>query len=658
MRCGVLIRLLVVISCFGSGYVLRAQFQEPTKDELQMTSDPKAPGAAAVYLYREEIVDDDKHYHATYARLKILTEKGKELATVHIPYERGNFKVTDIKGRTIHADGTVIPLTAKPADLMDVKTKTLQVNTMVFTLPAVEVGSILEYRLDLRYDDTMVSSPDWQVQQPYFVHKAHYFFIPSKSGYITNNRGDAATRLMYSVTGSTDQEKIVRDAIGHFALDVTDVPAIPDEDWMPPLNSVNWRVKFYYTPYVSGNEFWKTEGKRWVKDSEKFANATGMLRDAAAQIVSASDTNEQKARKLYDAVLKLENTDFSRAKTEAERKKEKIKQIKDAEDVWKEKTGSSEQLALLYVALARAAGLQAYPMQVVNRNQAIFDGNYMSLYQLDDYIAIVKLGDKEIFVDPGQKVAPFGLLHWKHTIAGGLRDSAQGPLYAMTPALTYTQTQVQRVGDLTVSADGGVNGGVRIIMSGEEALHWRQLSLRNDEDEVKKQFNEWMRELVPDGVQAELDHFLSVEDPNSQLLAIVKVSGSLGTATGKRFFLPGLFFESHGKHPFVAEDKRTIAVDVKYPLIYKDDVTYHLPDGLAVESSPQLIELTWPQHAEMKVKASPVAGGVEVGRILAYNYTVLDAKEYSRLHEFYQKVATADQQQLVLTKAAAKTAGQ
>jgi hypothetical protein len=195
-------------------------------------------------------------------------------------------------------------------------------------------------------------------------------------------------------------------------------------------------------------------------------------------------------------------------------------------------------------------------------------------------------------------------------------------------------------------------------MSGEEALHWRQLSLRNDEDEVKKQFNEWMRELVPDGVQAELDHFLSVEDPNSQLLAIVKVSGSLGTATGKRFFLPGLFFESHGKHPFVAEDKRTIAVDVKYPLIYKDDVTYHLPDGLAVESSPQLIELTWPQHAEMKVKASPVAGGVEVGRILAYNYTVLDAKEYSRLHEFYQKVATADQQQLVLTKAAAKTAGQ
>ena len=49
---------------------------------------------------------------------------------------------------------------------------------MVFTLPSVEVGSILEYRLDIQYDDGIVSSPTWDVQQPYFVHKAHYMFTP------------------------------------------------------------------------------------------------------------------------------------------------------------------------------------------------------------------------------------------------------------------------------------------------------------------------------------------------------------------------------------------------------------------------------------------------------------------------------------------------
>src|SRR4029078_11144424 len=102
---------------------LRAQFPAPTKEELEMTSDPKAPGTDAVYLYREETTDDNLHYHAIYVRIKVLTEKGKELATVRSPYERHSFKIADIKGRTIHSDGTVIPLTAKPSDLMDVKTK-------------------------------------------------------------------------------------------------------------------------------------------------------------------------------------------------------------------------------------------------------------------------------------------------------------------------------------------------------------------------------------------------------------------------------------------------------------------------------------------------------------------------------------------------------
>jgi hypothetical protein len=657
MRVRVVSFLALTVLCVASSTALRAQFQQPTKEELEMTADPKAPGAAAVYLYREETVDDEKHYHTTFVRMKILTEKGKELATVHVPYERGDFKVSDIRGRTIHADGTVIRLTAKPSDLTDFKTKNLQVNDMVFTLPAVEVGSILEYRLELRYDDNMVSSPNWEVQQPYFVHKAHYYFNPSHSGYISNSRGDLLDKLLYAQVGSKEA-KVVRDMSGRYTYDITDVPPIPDEDWMPPLNSLNWRVTFYYSHYMSGADFWEAEGKHWAKEADKFAEPSNALREAVAQIVAPADTEEQKARKIYDAVQKLENTDFTREKSEAERKKEKIKQIKNAEGVWNEKTGSSDQLALLYVALARAAGLQAYPMQVVNRNRAIFDGNYLSTYQLDDYLAIVKIGDKEVYLDPGQKLCPFGLLQWKHAFAGGLRNSATGPKPELTPATTYKQTQVDRLADVTVSPDGSVKGSLRIVMTGEEALHWRQLNLRNDEDEVKKQFIESLRSIVPDGVQADFDHFLGLDDANAQLLAIVKVSGTLGTATGKRFFLPGAFFESHAKHPFVAEDKRTIPVDVKYALMYKDDVIYRLPDGYAVESTPQAADLNWTGHALMKAKASATSSGVEAARVLAYNYTLLDPGDYGNLHDFYQKVAMADQEQVVLTRAAAKAGGQ
>ncbi len=653
MRLPIVLPSAATFLALAAPCLLHAQFQEPTKEELQMTADPKAPGADAVYLYREETSDDALHYHGYYERIKVLTEKGKETATIRLPYEHGEFKVTDIRGRTIHADGTVVPLTAKPADLVDLKTKNYQVNTMVFTLPSVEVGSILEYRVQLRYSDETVSSPTWDVQQSYFVHKAHYFFNPSKSDGITNSRGELLSKLMYSIRAGKDA-KVVRDASGRYTFDAQDVPAIPKEDWMPPLNSINWRVEFYYTQYTTATDFWKTEGKRWEKEADRFTNPKN-LQQAVAQIVAPSDTEEVRAHKIYDAVMKLENTSFTREKSEAERKSEKLKTIKTAEDVWNQKSGSDDDITLLFVALARAAGLKVYPMQVVNRNRAIFDPNYLSTYQLDDYIAIVDLGGKEVFLDPGEKMCPFGLLQWKHTVTGGIRLSPSGPLYALTPGSNYRQTAVQRAAELTFTPEMNVTGTVRYIMSGEDALEWRQLTLRNDEEEVKKRFRESIRDDIPDGLEIDFDHFLGIGEIGSNLIATVKVSGNFGTATGKRYFLPGFFFESHGKHPFVAEEKRTIPVDVKYARLEADQVTYHLPGGLKVESMPQAANASWPEHALLKTAIEDKPDQLVVSRTLAYNYTLLDPQDYSSLHDFYQKVATADQQQLVFTRAAASS---
>jgi hypothetical protein len=638
------------ISIFPS--LLHAQFQQPTDEELKMTSDPKAPGAAAVYLYREETSNDALHYHGYYERIKVLTEKGKELATIHIPYERSAFKITNVQGRTIHADGTVIPLTVKPSDLMDAKTGKLQINTLVFTLPSAEVGSILEYKLDLRYDDNMVAEPTWYIQQPYFVHKAHYKFSPANmdgSNTISDSEGHNLSRLMYAVTGMTP-DNVKQSIDGTFTVDLTDIPATPQEDWMPPLNTINKRVNFYYTYAHSGGDYWMSEGKHWAKETERFTNPSGSLKKAAADLVGAGDSDDVKARKIYAAVMKLENTDFSRKKTEAERKAEKIKAIKNSEDVWAQKTGTSDEIAMLYVALARADGLKAWPIQVVNRDRAIFDGGYLNVNQLDDYLVILELGGKEVFLDPGEKQCTFGQLHWKHTLASGIRLSDKGPVLALTPANPYSSAIVKRVADLEIGADGSVKGVARVAMTGPDALRWRQLSLENDEDEVKKQFNEYMQGEVPDGVHAEFDHFLGLDDSNSNLMGIVKISGNIGTATGKHFFLPGLFFESQAKHPFVAEDKRTTPIDVQYAKFDLDQVAYHLPDGFSVESMPQTPSAEWPTRAVLKIVSKASGTSVIVERNLAYNYTILPPTEYPNLHDFYQKVAAADQQQLVLTR--------
>ena len=422
---------------------------------------------------------------------------------------------------------------------------------------------------------------------------------------------------------------------------------------MPPINTIKWRVEFYYTYAHSPQEFWDTERKFWNEETEDFIHESGTIKKAAASLVSPGDNDEQKARKIYAAVMKLDDTDFSRVKSEAERKKEKLKEIHNVDDVWKNQAGAGNSIALLYVALARAAGLKAWPMEVVDRNLAIFDYSYFNVRQLDDYIAVVNLGGKDVFVDPAQKVAPFGSLHWAHTLAGGFRESDTGPIFAVTPASGYKDNAVKRIADLTVDAEGNVTGIARILLSGADALYWRQVALRNDEEELKKQFNEELRGSLPDGVDAEFDHFLELDNYESNLMAIVNVSGKIGMTTGKHFFLPGLFFESHAKHPFVAQDKRVTPIDVHYPSMEQDEVTYHLPPGYTVESTPKATDVTWPGFAILRINSTAQSDTAEVVRTLGRNFTLLGAKEYNDLHDFYLNLASADQQQVVLVRNAA-----
>lgn len=624
--------MIVAVPC-------RAQFQEPTKEELQMTADPKAPGAKAVYLDLEDQQDDSKGARIYYYRLKVLTEKGKESATVRFTHDPET--KFEVEGRTIHSDGTVVPLTDKPSDLVEFKTKGLQLNSLVFTLPSVEVGSILEYRVKFKYNDSP-PVPDWMVQQENFAHSEHFLYKPVSKELLTY-----VSRLGGGLK--------VNEQKGRYTLDVTDVAPLPDEDWMPPLNAFKWRVSFFYTRIKSIKEFWDYAGKNWAQFVNDFTEPTGTLKKAVAQMISPSDTETEKAKKIYEAVLKLENTDFTHQKTKAERKKEKIKDIHNAQDVWRDQSGDGDEITLLYIGLCRAAGLNVVPMIVVDRDRALFDEALLNSGQMDDYIAVAKLDGKDVYLDPGQKVAPFGMLHWKHTLATGFRLSDKSAAIEHTPAPSFKTSNVVRTADLTIDGMGSVQGNVRCVLQGQQALYWRQVALENDEQEVKKKFNEWIQGYLPEGVQGDFDHFLGLDEYNTNLMAFVKVTGTLGSATGKRFFLPGLFFEVKSKHPFVSEGKRAIPVDVHFPVFEQDDVTYRLPAGYSLQSGLQTDNVMWPQHAQLTINAVDGKGEIEVVRKFGYNYTILDAAEYGDLHSFYQKVAAADQQQLILTRVAASS---
>ena len=649
MRGSCLLCSAVLAATLAPAPPVRAQFQQPSAEELKMTADPKAPGASAVYLDREETDSQFTGLQTIYARIKVLADKGKELATVTIPFAPEYSRVDNVQGRTIHADGTIFPLSVKPEDLLDYRNKYYQQNNLVFTLPNVEVGSIIEYRVQIVHKFGIL--PYWEIQTPYFIHKEHNYFNAKGGGFGVNGRGTFAGFLAMFVTPQNAPLSVKSDA-GEYTVDLADVPPQPDEDWMPPMNTLRWRVEFYQTFTDSAQKFWDSALKSWSKDTEQFLKVKQTLRDAANAMVSPGDSEEQKAHKIYAAVLKLENTDYTHVKSDAERKKDKLKTVNDIEDVWKNRSGAGDSIALLYVGLARAAGLKAWAMQVVNRDRAIFDATYLSTRQLDDYIAIVEIGGKEIYLDPGEKVCPFGVLHWTHALATGFRQSAAGPKVAMTPADTYRTDSVERTADLVLDAAGNVTGTARIVMSGAEAIYWRQQALENDPNALDKDFIDDLNATLPEGVSATFDHLVGLDNSDSKLMAIVKLSGGLGTPTRKRLIVPGLFFESRASHPFVAEAKRSTPIDMHIPEMQLDDVVYHLPQGYTVGSAPHTADVTWPGSALLRINSTFSAEQVQVARLFARNFTLLGPGDYNNLHDFYLKLAAADQQQILLARTA------
>lgn len=655
MRIPVVLRTPVLLLFLAIPAFLQAQsFQPINPDELKMTSDPKAPDADAVYLYVQESSSNSSDDN--YVRLKVLTEKGKELATVQLRYFKQGGRITGVNGRTIHPDGTVVPLDVKPENLVVSQSAQDGISHLVFTLPSVEVGSVLEYSWVYSYPANSVPEPVWDVQLPYFVHKAHYSYVPFSvlqhpTSYITDKDGVVLDELICwaLLPPGAAVQKLPPDGI--FTLDVTDVPPVPDEDWMPPIETELYKVRFYYKDKSDPRRWWTEAGKHWEKQLNQFANPSQPLQVSASLIVSPSDTNLVKAQKLYTAVQALENTDFTRAKSASERKALNLKTQKHAEDTWTQKGGSSEEIALLYLAMLRAAGLKAYPAQVADRSERTFDPTYLTLNQLTDTLIIFNDGDKDIFLDPGEKMCPFGQLAWNHTLTSGLRQQEKATATIATPESDYSQNTVVRSGDLALDNHGGVSGRLQIVMNGQPALRWRQLALDNDDPELKKQFDRELASEIPSGVEAHVDHFLGLDNPNINLIAVVNVTGTLGVLTSKRILLPGYFFETRGRIPFVAEDTRETDVDMHYGDVVTDHIVYHLPEGTTVEGAPHSADFSWQDHAHYIAGSVIAPGQITINRSFARAFTLAKPVEYQNLQDLYQGVFASDRDQLVLAAA-------
>lgn len=641
---------------------LAADWPPISPEEMKMTDVDRQKGAPAVILLHEELADDPNNYHSVYMRIKVLTEAGRRYADVEIPYSRRNFKIGDVSGRTVHADGSVVNFDGHVFDKVAVRGKEargreVRVNVKSFTLPDVQLGSILDYRYSLRYDDRSFYAPDWLIQDDLFQKKATFKFVPYPGQLqLAHGRvGQGTAWTSFLPNGAKPQLHEMpratytsnRLASAFVDLQMSDVPPIVHEPFMPPPDMMRYRVNFYYMIDPKPETFWKEEGKFWNKDVDKFLGRKNGVDEAVAQTVSPNDTPEQKVRKIYAFVAQLENQTYQPKRAEQEEHALGIKANEGAEDVLRQRSGWHDDLNRLFVAMVRATGIPAGMMWVAPRNRIFFQPELMSTSQLTAEIAIVQLAGKDVFLDPGTKYCPYGLLDWRYAGTRGVRQSAsKGTEIADSPLSDYNLAMIQRLARLQLTEDGRVEGTIKIGFYGLEAMERRQEAIFTDAEGRKKLLEDEIKRWLPGDTEVTLTGTPNWDETETHLATEFKISAPLAVAAGKRWLIPVHIFQVNDK-PVFSASQRENPIYFWYPSREVDEVHLTIPSTLEVESLPpsDAVKLSYALYQTAQKQES--ANSIIARRDLVMAGMMFPVTNYAELKTFYDKVKAGDDQQAI-----------
>jgi hypothetical protein len=663
----------VLFACVAPVRTVASDFKPIPPEELQIKEVPGQPNAPAIVLFHEELADDVMHFQSVYTRLKVLTEAGRKYADVQLAYS-SKFALSSLDARTIHADGSIVEFDGDAF----VKSHGGDDKASSFTLPDVQVGSIIEYRYvtvtegfksakrgpngEIRTVRSF-NAPYWRMQTELFQKRVHYSYRPwnGQNTGEQNMRVESVARLPKGVN-----TKLVGDKTD---LVMTDIPPFVEEEHMPPADTLQYDVRFYEHNLDRGaytnNDYWKMAGDRWNDHSSQFLSDKKAMRNALAQIVQPTDTAEQKVRKIYAFIGTFTNLTYQQKLSDQEAKDKGLFRRKlycspfgkwfpdqygyTDEPVLRNKMGTREDLTWLFVGLVREAGIPASLMRVTARDQSYFTPEYPECSQLDNELAIVTLDGKEQFLDPGTLFAPYGQLHWKSEGARGIRQSASGhgTEVASTPPSSYKTATIKRLGQLRVTEQGSVTGTIKVAYFGQEALVRRLDVARRGSGWRKRYIEDELKKLLPADSQVSLTNEPAYETSADPLLAEYKVTIPLATSSANHWTLPMQALHFNQPTMFVPAD-RVNPVYLDYPYIAQDEMHITLPSGMTVESAPAK-ELLKPDFGYYSTDYKQKDRELVATRVLAVSQNLIAVDKYPALKTFFDKVKAADDQKTVLT---------
>jgi hypothetical protein len=585
-----------------------------------------------------------------YIRIKVFSEGGRDrLGTVDIPYTT-NLSVSDIAGRTIRPNGTILELKKDSVyDRTLVKTGGFKVNAKSFALPGLEVGSIIEYRWRETLDDRITNYFPLQFQRDIPIHVVRYHIKPINDPSFSYGMRNWSVHLK---SGAFTREKD-----GFFMTSADSVPAFRQEPDMPAEAAVRPWMLIYYSPDTNEPpaRYWQSLGKTTYQSYRDSIKLSDEMRSSAAEVVKDAGGDEGRLRKLFDYVTSgFRNTRYESDSSGRDGRLQ-VKENRNTLDTWKQKAGNGYDITLLFIALSEALGYEARLARGSLRDFGPFDENFTDPYFLRTYSVAVKLGGAWKFFDPASPLLPFGMLQWNEQGQAALISDPKEAQLAMTPIAPPEASLASRKGIFRLTGDGTLEGDVRVAYTGQSAYdrkaRYRRQSPAEREESVRESVTTRFAAAVVAGIKVE---GVSGGEP----LAVayhVRIPG-YAQRTERRLFLQCAYFSRNYAPRYSASERRH---PVAYPNAWseKDRVTYQLPAGYVLEKPETPGGLRIPNLGEYDARLGVSADGR--GLIYERNFDfgrgghlLFPANAYPTLKQVFDKVQELDNHTIALRQEA------
>jgi len=592
--------------------------------------------------------------HHVYRLIKIMNAAGVGEANVSAQYysRSGDGYTDEVKGATYNEENGVLIKTKLEKDAIYNKTLSTNESELVFALPNVKAGSVIEYSFQST-SPLMYSLPPWLIQGKLpKLHSEYEVEAPRNINYTCLTVGNV---VFVDYNKEKDALKDTTSCYHIFNAGVSgtfdviwgkrNIPAMKEEPFISCIENHAQRMDLQLSEFNRDNVYKENILTSWAKldkflmEHEHFGKQidkrNGYLGDIVDTLTKHAANDLEKVKNIYSYVrANFDCNDRGGIYTES------------LKTVFENKRGSAAEINLLLTAMLKYADFDADPEVLSTKGSLRLYENYPLLNRLNYVVVHVLVGHTQYLLDASDKDNTFNILPPEcYNGYARIINNEGSSMYLTGDDIDERNIFVANVSGIFDSCIKiEVTEKLGIFQSSIYRKKWRK-DTASVATFVKSDINNALFTEI-DGIEVK-----NLDNPDTNLI----IKYTLYKANKKN--INTFYFNADINRPFkenlFKEPTRMYPIELPYKMNYRYVMTLKLPDNVTADDIPKSTSITYEKDQmvfEHLVNYDSTSKVLRVNADFRANKTVFDVSAYETMREFFEDMITEENKVITFKK--------